>query len=100
MQEAQYLLQIPAVDIQSFIQLPLDHIPGMIQTKVKRQWPHINEPNIVIAVGRCKASGSAARLHAVKNADILSLFNFPQFGRDDFLRDSFMIRHGDNLLKI
>ena len=58
--------QIPSVDVQGLIQLPVDEILPGIQAKIVFHGPHIYEPHVVIAVRGGQSPGAAAGLHGMQ----------------------------------
>ena len=66
----QRFFQIPSIDIQHLVQLPLDHIPAAVQAQVFPAWPHIDKTNVIVAVWRRKSPGPASRLHGMEDPDL------------------------------
>ena len=59
MQQTKSLLQVPTIDVQRIIQLPLDDIPGLVQAEIVFNGANIDKANIVVAVGRGKSPAAA-----------------------------------------
>lgn len=76
MQQTKSLLQVPTIDVQRIIQLPLDDIPGLVQAEIVFNGANIDKANIVVAVWRGKSLCTTARLDTMDNPDIFTGFNF------------------------
>ena len=83
MHELQSLFQIPVADVQRIIQLPFNHVPGLLQLQIIFQISHIYKPDIVITVRGSKSPCPAAGFHRHDDPDIFFIFNLHQFFPDD-----------------
>lgn len=54
-QQAQRLLNIPAVDVQGIVELPFDDVANGVRTQARFGRAHIDKAHVIIAVGRSKA---------------------------------------------
>lgn len=78
-EQVQCLPQIPAVDVQHTADGAFDDIPLIIDGQIPVHRPHINEPDIVIAVPGGKSPSPAAGLTSIQNPHLLLRFNPGQF---------------------
>ena len=92
------LLQVPAVDVQGIVQLPFDHIPGLLQPQIMLQGADIDESDIVVTVRRGEAPGPAPGFDAVDDLNVLPALDRLQLRGDDLIDKSVMFRHRCDLL--
>ena len=85
----QGLFEIPAVDIQYFIKLPLDHVFFRINSEVLFGLLHVNKAYIIIAVRRRESPRPASRLRCQENCHLL----FRLYGIEMILYFSLYVSH-------
>ena len=77
--------QIPAIDIQHFVQLPLDDIFGWIDPQIFLRAVHIDKTDVIIAVRGGESPCPAAGLNRMQDLYLILLFNSVQILQDLFL---------------